>query len=73
MITTSENRTLENGDMLKVISTTLQIETEVPDDVDLDTHAGHEAALMLVAQDVSTRSKSEIKNIVVDIEYGEQL
>lgn len=56
--------------MSKMVSVTLQVGVEVPDDVDLDTGIGYDKAQELAAEDVATRGHSEIRESIVDIEYG---
>ena len=53
--------------MSKMLTVTLLVGVEVSDGFDLDAPSGYSRALDIAAQDISTRSKSEIADCVEEI------
>ena len=53
--------------MSKMLTVTLIVGVDVPDDFDLDSPGGYQKALDLAAQDIKTRGESEIKDCVEEI------
>ena len=53
---------------MKTLTVTLLVAVDVPSSFDLDAPGGYNEALTLAAGDITTRSESEIKDCVEEIQ-----